>query len=308
MEEKLGNLSSVFKSTNKSEIVLQDMLSHHAGLVAWIPFYEYTLKMKSGKLHRKYYRTRKTRNFNIPVADKVYAHPRTVSEQQEALLDSPLLDSLRYKYSDLGFLFYQNLLEEKYDTPLDDLFNERIKAPLALKDIAFHPMTFFEKERIVPSEKDDYFRNQIVQGYVHDMAAAIKGGVSGHAGLFGSAKAVLKIMQMYLQKGQYGAARLFSSATFDQFNQCLFCGQNNRRGIGFDKPQAGGGGMTFEGISPESFGHGGFTGTYAWADPETQIVFVFLSNRTFPSSENRKLITENIRTRMQALLYDAILY
>lgn len=308
LEKQLGTLSPLFKESNKADIVLQDMLSHHAGLVAWIPFYEHTLKMKSGKLHRKYYRNRRTKQYTIPVAKKVFAHPRAVAEQEKALLASPLLDSLRYKYSDLGFLFYQTLLEEKYSLPLDQLFTERIKNPMGLKHITFRPLSVFPKENIVPSEEDNYFRKQKLQGYVHDMAAALKGGVAGHAGLFGNAEDVAQVMQMYLQKGQYGEATLFSPATFDRFNQCLFCAENNRRGIGFDKPQAGGGGMTFEGISPESFGHGGFTGTYAWADPETQIVFVFLSNRTFPSAENRKLITENVRTRMQALLYEAILY
>jgi len=119
---------------------------------------------------------------------------------------------------------------------------------------------------------------------------------------------VATIMQLYLQKGRYNGKQLFGSATFDQFNQCYYCTEENRRGVGLDKPQAGGGGMTFHGISFSSFGHSGFTGTYAWADPTTGIVFVFLSNRTFPTMENRKLIDHSIRPRMLKLVYDAILY
>jgi len=140
------------------------------------------------------------------------------------------------------------------------------------------------------------------------MTAAVQGGVSGHAGLFSNAKDVATIMQLYVQKGYYNGQQFFSPATFDQFNQCYYCAEENRRGVGLDKPQTGGGGMTFQGISMESFGHAGFTGTYAWADPTTGIVFVFLSNRTFPNMENRKLIDHSIRTRMLKLVYDAILY
>ena len=160
----------------------------------------------------------------------------------------------------------------------------------------------------MPSEKDTYFRQQELRGYVHDMTTALQGGVSGHAGLFSNAKEVATIMQLYLQKGSYNGVRYFSSETFDRFNQCYYCALENRRGVGLDKPQLWGGGMAFEGISKESFGHSGFTGTYTWADPTTGILFVFLSNRTYPSMENRLLIEHNIRPRMLKLVHEAVLY
>ena len=147
-----------------------------------------------------------------------------------------------------------------------------------------------------------------MRGYVQDMTTALQGGVSGHAGLFSTAKEVATIMQLYLQKGSYKGKSYFNSATFDAYNQCYYCPQENRRGVGLDKPQLWGGGMAFDGISPDSFGHSGFTGTYAWADPETGIVFVFLSNRTHPSMENRLLIDHSIRPRMLKLVHEAVLY
>ena len=179
---------------------------------------------------------------------------------------------------------------------------------MGLAHTKYLPLEEVNKKQLVPSEKDTYFRSQLLQGEVHDMTAALQGGISGHAGLFSNAIDVATIMQMYLQKGNYNGKQFFAETTFDQFNTCYFCDQKNRRGVGLDKPQLWGGGMTFEGISPESFGHAGFTGTFAWADPEKQIVFVFLSNRTYPSMKNRRLIKHNIRTRMLKLVYDSILY
>jgi len=161
--------------------------------------------------------------------------------------------------------------------------------------------------QIVPTEVDNYYRYQTVHGYVHDMGAAMQNGVGGHAGIFSNANDVAKIMQMYLQKGYYGGKRYFKTETIEKFNTCYFCGNGVRRGIGFDKPQLGNDGPTCGCVSLESFGHTGFTGTMAWADPEEQIVYVFLSNRTYPSAENNLLLKEGVRTEIQRLIYEAII-
>ena len=303
----LGELSSRFKKSNKANLSLKEILSHQSGIVPWVPFYKETLREKDGKLLRKYYRERLTKKNTLEVARNVFARPKIAKEQYTALINSELWDK-GYHYSDLPFIFMQHVLEETYNTSLDQLFLERIAHPLGLESTLFRPLNSIAIERIVPSEIDTYFRQQTLQGHVHDMTAALQGGISGHAGLFSTAKEVAIIMQLLLQRGQYNGHEFFSSATFDQFNHCYYCSEGNRRGVGLDKPQVEGGGMTFHGISPESFGHGGFTGTYAWADPSTGIVFVFLSNRTYPSMENRKLIDHSIRPRMLKLVYDAILY
>ena len=303
----LETLSPRFKGTNKANLTFKEVMSHQSGIVPWIPFYKETLHQKNDRLLRKYYRDHATKKNRIEVAANIYGRTSLAEEQYTTLINSALWDK-GYHYSDLPFIFMQHILEEKYATPLDQLFMERIATPLGLVSTLFKPLKSINKERIIPSEKDTYFRQQTLQGHVHDMAAAIQGGVSGHAGLFSNAKEVATNMQLYLQKGRYNGKQLFGSATFDQFNQCYYCTEENRRGVGLDKPQAGGGGMTFHGISFSSFGHSGFTGTYAWADPTTGIVFVFLSNRTFPTMENRKLIDHSIRPRMLKLVYDAILY
>jgi len=303
----LGELSSRFKSSNKADLTFKEVLSHQAGIVPWIPFYKSTLRERDGKLLRKYYRDRKSKRFTLPVAHQLYGRSSLAEEQYTALIESDLLEK-GYHYSDLPLIFFQHILEEKYQQGIDVLAQERIFGPLGLERTFYNAAQQLPLNEIVPSEKDDYFRQQELRGYVHDMTTALQGGVSGHAGLFSTAKEVATIMQLYLQKGSYDGKSYFSTATFDAFNQCYYCPQENRRGVGLDKPQLWGGGMAFDGISPDSFGHSGFTGTYAWADPETGIVFVFLSNRTHPSMENRLLIDHSIRPRMLKLVHEAVLY
>ena len=164
-----------------------------------------------------------------------------------------------------------------------------------------------KKSSIIPTEKDDYFRNQLIHGYVHDMGAAMLGGVGGHAGLFANANDIAKMMQLYLQKGYYGGKRYFSAATFDKFNKRYYENRNVRRGLGFDKPQLDPEIKATCGcVSDQSFGHSGFTGTYTWADPMTEIVYVFLSNRVYPSMDNLGLVEEDIRTKIQGIIQEAI--
>ena len=169
-------------------------------------------------------------------------------------------------------------------------------------------MCIRDRSEIVPTENDVYYRNQLLHGYVHDMGAAMLGGVGGHAGLFSNSNDVAKIMQMYLQNGYYGGKRYLKSASIKKFNKRYYADQKNRRGLGFDKPQLNPDiEATCGCVSDASFGHSGFTGTYTWADPKSRIVYVFLSNRVYPTMDNNGLIKENIRTKIQQLIQDAIL-
>ena len=136
----------------------------------------------------------------------------------------------------------------------------------------------------------------------------MQGGIGGHAGLFSNANDVAKIMQMFMQKGYYGGKRYFQPSTIDTFNHRYYDQQRVRKGIGFDKPQLVEEEKATCGcVSDKSFGHSGFTGTYTWADPETEIVYVFLSNRIFPTAENYGLVKYNIRTQIQQYIQDAII-
>ena len=179
---------------------------------------------------------------------------------------------------------------------------------LGANHTTYNPLSKFTKADIVPTEEDNYFRMQKVQGFVHDQGAAMVDGVGGHAGLFSNANDIAKIMQLYLWKGFYGGKRYIKPETLDLFNTCNYCSEDVRRGVGFDKPQLGESGPTCGCVSMTSFGHSGFTGTFTWADPEEDIVYVFLSNRTYPSADNRKLIGSNLRSNIQEVIYQAIQY
>ena len=141
------------------------------------------------------------------------------------------------------------------------------------------------------------------------MAAAMFGGISTHAGLFGNAINVAKVMQMYIQNGNYGNNQILKPETINLFNNCYYCDEDNRRGVGFDKPQLEDDGPTCRCVSMNSFGHSGWTGTFAWADPDQEIIYVFLSNRSYPTGEsagNSNLVKENIRSKIQEIIYNSI--
>uniref|UniRef100_UPI002613F3D9 serine hydrolase domain-containing protein n=1 Tax=uncultured Lutibacter sp. TaxID=437739 RepID=UPI002613F3D9 len=199
-------------------------------------------------------------------------------------------------------------IENYYKKDLNELTQQHFYQSLGANRTTYLPLEKFSKINIVPTEKDDYYRNQLVHGYVHDMGAAMQGGIGGHAGLFSNSNDVAKIMQLYLQKGFYGGKRYFLPKTMDKFNHRYYGDKKVRKGIGFDKPQLKEIEKATCGcVSELSFGHSGFTGTYTWADPESEIVYVFLSNRVFPKMDNKGLIRYNIRTQIQQFIQDAII-
>ena len=306
LDTPLEDFMPELKGSNKSNLSVKEVLSHYARLTPWIPFYKETLDEKGQQL-RKFYRNRHKFRYDIPVAQDLYLKSNFNQIIEKQVIESPLLDSLYYRYSDLPFYLFKNYFERKYKKPLDELAHEFLYEPLGLERTLFNPWKVISKNEIVPSEIDNYFRHRELRAYVHDMGAAMQGGVGGHAGLFSNAEEVYKIMQMYLQNGKANGHEFITSKTLNDFNQCYYCNQGNRRGVGFDKPQLEGNGSTCGCVSDTSFGHMGFTGTYAWVDPDQELIFVFLSNRTYPSMSNNLLGKNNIRTRMQELIYKALI-
>ncbi|GAA0744999.1 glycoside hydrolase family 3 N-terminal domain-containing protein [Gaetbulibacter jejuensis] len=306
LDTKLSKILPEYKSSNKSDITIKEMLSHYARLKPWVPFYAATLDSVTKKPDAKYYRRKYSPNFSIKVAEEVYLRHDYPDSIQKIIKDSDLLSRQRYRYSDLPYYILKKYIESYYDKPLDELVQEHFYQSLGANYTTYNPSQLFSNSQIVPTEIDDYYRYQEVHGYVHDMGAAMQNGVGGHAGIFSNANDVAKIMQMFLQKGFYGGKRYFKTETLDKFNKCYYCHRDNRRGVGFDKPQLGEEGPTCGCLSLQSFGHSGFTGTYAWADPEEEIVYIFLANRTYPRAGKNLLLRENIRTEIQRLIYEAI--
>ncbi|KAB1154423.1 glycoside hydrolase family 3 N-terminal domain-containing protein [Flavobacterium luteum] len=307
METTLGTMLPIFDQSDKKDISFKELLSHYARFEAWTPFYKATLDSSKFPLP-KYYSKVANEQFSKQVADSLFLRNDYHDTIMKKIVDSKLILKKEYKYSDYTFIILKEYLERITGKTLDILVQEHFYNSLGMNNTTYNPLRKFNKYIIPPTEIDTYFRHQLLQGYVHDMAAAMEGGVGGHAGVFSNTMDVAKIMQMYLQKGNYGNRQYFSEKTFADFNTCYFCAEGNRRGIGFDKPQQpGAAGPTCGCASLTSFGHTGFTGTMTWADPETEIVYVFLSNRTFPGTNaTNTLSKENIREDIQKVIYEAI--
>ncbi|MGO3183140.1 MAG: glycoside hydrolase family 3 N-terminal domain-containing protein [Aequorivita sp.] len=308
LNTKLSEMLPEYKHSNKANVTLKQMLSHYARFKAWIPFYRHTFNKEKTGVSSKYYSDIPGKDFNVEVAENLYMRRDYMDTIYKDIRESDLNPRLEYRYSDLPYYILKKYLEKEFGKPLENIVQGNLYESLGANYTLYHPLSKFLKENIPPSEQDNLFRKQKVQGYVNDQGAAMLGGASGHAGLFSNSNDVAKIMQMYLWKGFYGGTRYFEPNILDKFNTCYYCDKDVRRGVGFDKPQLGTVGPTCGCVSMTSFGHSGFTGTFAWADPEKEIVYVFLSNRTFPDATNRKLIKSDLRSNIQAAIYEAIDY
>jgi beta-glucosidase-like glycosyl hydrolase/CubicO group peptidase (beta-lactamase class C family) len=307
LETTLGEMLPIFKASNKEQITFKELLSHYGRMQAWIPFYKATVDSSKMPME-KYYRKVATQGFTKRVSDSLFLRDDYHDTIIKKIINSPLMDKKEYRYSDFTFIILKQYLEKITGKPLDELAYDNFYKTLGMNNTLYNPLQKLDKKVIVPTEIDTYFRHDTIQGYVHDMEAAMENGVGGHAGIFSNAMDVAKMMQLFLQKGNYGNQQYFSEATFTDFNTCWYCTEGNRRGLGFDKPQLGTAGPTCGCVSMSSFGHTGFTGTIAWADPATDIVYVFLSNRTYPDSNlPNKLSKENIREDIQKVIQDAII-
>ena len=304
----IKSILPTFKNSNKDTLTVLEILSHFGRLKAWIPFYKLTQDSVTKNNLKEFYSQKRSENFSNKVADDLYLNNSYKDSIYKFIRDAEQRPKAGYKYSDLGYYLFKEALEKKYKNSLDNLVQEQFYVPLGANRMTYLPLNKFDKSSIVPSEKDTYYRNQLLHGYVHDMGAAMLGGVGGHAGLFANANDVAKMMQLYLQKGYYGGKRYFKKETFNKFNKRYFSDKEVRRGLGFDKPQLNPEIKATCGcVSDDSFGHSGFTGAYTWADPESGVLYVFLSNRVFPTMENTGLVDEDIRTKIQQIIQEAIL-
>jgi beta-glucosidase-like glycosyl hydrolase/CubicO group peptidase (beta-lactamase class C family) len=306
IDKTVGDYIPLLKSTNKGGMRLRDLLAHQAGLPAWIPFYTRTIS--NDKVRQRFYRKEPSDSFSLKVAEHMYLRSDYPDSMLSQIAACEVSRNKEYKYSDLGYYFFKYIIEHHTGKGLDQYVDSVFYKPLGLDRITYNPLNKFSKEDIIPTEQDNLFRKQLIHGYVHDQGAAMLGGVGGHAGIFANASDLATLFQMVLNKGTYGGKRYLSQATIDEFIRCQFCENENRRGLGFDKPEMNYGktGPTCKCVSAMSFGHTGFTGTIAWVDPEEQLIYIFLSNRVNPDAENKKIQTLATRVEIQEAIYKAI--
>ncbi|MFN0275173.1 MAG: glycoside hydrolase family 3 N-terminal domain-containing protein [Chitinophagales bacterium] len=303
LNKTVGDYLADTKGTEIEKIKMNQMLMHEAGLVAWIPFYKQTLT-ESGILNPLYYNQNKIKGFTTEVAKGVYMRDDYQDTIWNIIKTTPLKEK-KYVYSDLAMFISKRIIEQLADEKLDTYIKNNFYLSLGMQTTCYNPITKFPKDRIAPTEDDNYFRFQLIQGYVHDMGAAMMGGIEGHAGLFSNAEDIAILYQMYLNGGSYGGTQYLNPETIK-----LFTGKRSdisRRGYGFDKPDMQGTSPCSSYASSETFGHLGFTGTCVWVDPKYDLVYIFLSNRVYPSSDPNRLNSENTRIKIMDVIYEAMM-
>ena len=303
-DSTLANYFPFLRGTNKANLKMRDVLAHQAGLKAWIPFWK-ELTRKNGALRRRYFRADSSARFPLPAAQGLWARQNLPARIYKEIGESPLNEKPGYVYSDLSFILYPELVKARSGLPLDAYLQREIYRPLGATTLGFRPTRRFPKARIVPTEVDSAFRRQLLHGTVHDEGAALLGGLSGHAGLFGDANDVAKLAQTYAWGGRYGGQQLFDKEILANWTSCQFC-PDNRRALAFDRPAANPSLNSAKSASQSSYGHTGFTGTYFWVEPQQDLVVVLLTNRVHPSRANNKLTELGVRSSLLQLVIEAV--
>jgi beta-N-acetylhexosaminidase len=299
-----------FKNSNKENIKLADFLTHQSGIPAWIPFWQIGAE-KNGDLNPDYFKHKPTDGYQIRVSENLYLKDDFKKMIYDSIRNTKL-GPKKYVYSCLSFHIYPEVIANLTGMNYEEYVKSNFYRPLGATTITYNPYLHFTLNQIIPTETDEIFRKQTIRGFVHDEGAATLGGISGNAGLFGTANDLAKLFQMYLQKGYYGGKRYISEETVNRFIKIQFPENNNRRGLGFDKPLINNNKKSIKDAYPafdagkNSFGHSGFTGTFVWADPDSGVLYVFMSNRVYPTRENGKLFDLNIRTAMHQEIYNCI--
>ena len=284
---------------------LRDVLAHRSGLPAWIPFYVDLVAHEDsmgGVLSSE------PVPGWIPLCEGQCMHPMWCDSIRRTVRAIEPQPAGHYRYSDVGYYLLQDILESQWDLSLEQLADSLIHRPLGLQHIGFHPLEWSPMEHIAPTELDTTFRSAWVRGSVHDPGAAMLGGVAGHAGLFSDAHDLALVMEVMRRGGSLNGIQLVEPSTVASFTSRAFPDEDNRRGLGWDKPgleeDTGASGNAG---SWSSFGHSGFTGTLAWTDPEAGWTAVILGNRICPDASNRTFIDEDIRTKALEIIEDALL-
>jgi beta-N-acetylhexosaminidase len=306
LDEPIGDYLPLLRNTSKGDLTIREIMSHQAGLQAWIPFYQSTLT--NGLPDTAVYSSHPSPEFPVRVAPGLYIRTDYRDTILQQIIRSDPGKRGEYNYSDLGFYLLDAMATHLTGKPLDQFLDTTFYRPLGLTTMGYRPLLRFPSDRIMPTENDTVWRHALLRGDVHDPGAAMLGGVAGHAGLFSDAFDLAVILQMLLNYGEYGGKQYLLPSTVREFTGIQYPSAGNRRGLGFDKPPPVylPDGPSCRSASPSSFGHSGFTGTYAWADPENKLIYIFLSNRVCPDASNNKLSQKNIRTDLHQVIYDLL--
>ena len=304
---KLGDYLPSTKGTDKAKLRISDILLHQAGLEPDVLFYRYVRDSITHQPNPAIISIEKP-GFNIRVADNLYMRNDWLDTAYQLVLDSKLSPPGKYVYSDLDFIFLGKVVESVSKMSLDQYVQKTFYKPLGMRTTGFKPLEKFAKDKIVPTEIDTLFRWQMLWGDVHDYSASVLGQVAGHAGLFSDARDLFRLYQMLLNGGTFDDQHYLKSKTIKLFTS--YHSHISRRGYGFDKPEKDNATRNqpypAAKVSPETFGHTGWTGTCVWVDPKHNVIYIFLSNRVQSQVNNGKLSELSIRGKIQDAIYKAL--
>ena len=298
LNEKVSNYIPLLKRSNKKNTTFKEVLSHSAGWLPYIPHQNLVYK-KNSEFKKRPLSLELNKKYPNQISDSLFIHKNYVKKIMRRIKKTELETLGDYLYSGLWFFLLPELTKKLSGLSFTDFLNTHFYSPLRLERLTFLPINHFSKNEIVPTEIDYFFRKQLVQGWVHDEAAAMMGGISGNAGLFSNASSIAPLLQLFLQKGIVNETQYLKSKTLKTFTQRTYPKSANRRGLGFDKPSfIKEGRYPSSSISSESYGHSGFTGTFIWVDPIKKSFVIFLSNRVYPSRNQRGLYELKIREKL----------
>jgi beta-N-acetylhexosaminidase len=306
LNKTLGDYLPAAKGTDKAGLRISDILLHQAGLIPDVLFYKYVRDSVTHRPDPAIISTEKP-GFNIRVAENLYLRNDWIDTAMQLVINSPLRQQGKYVYSDLDFIVLGKVVEAVSKMPLEQYVQKTFYQPMGMKTTGFKPRERFSLDQIVPTELDTLFRWQLLWGDVHDYSASVFGGVAGHAGLFSDAPDLLKLYQMLLNGGTFNGKHYLKSKTIKLFTS--YHSTISRRGYGFDKPEKDNATRKqpypATWVSPETFGHTGWTGTCVWVDPKTKIIYIFLSNRVMSAIDNNKILEMSVRGKVHDAIYKA---
>lgn len=308
IDKTIGDYLPWVKGNAKASITLRDLLLHQAGLYPYIKFYEKLLN-PDGSLQKDLVSNKADATHQQMITPDKFLVNYWMDTIQQQILRSPVTEAGKYIYSDNDFIFLGFIVEKLTGMSLHDYASKSFYEPLGMKSTGFLPLQKTSVDNIAATELDNYFRKELIQGSVHDEGASTMGGIAGHAGLFSNATDLAKLYLMLLNNGQWEGKKYFDASTVKTYT--AYNTTNSRRGLGFDKPEKDNQHLKepypSASVSPSTFGHTGFTGTCVWADPEHQLLYIFLSNRVFPTRDNKAFSSLNLRPSIQEVIYSALL-
>ncbi len=318
IEKNVATYLTELEDHDEGKVKIRDILGHQAGL---IPYIEYWSRAMLGNRRDElefdptYFSYQPRKEYNIQVSQNIFAINHIFDTIWQWTLEKDISKKTspsgkhKYNYSDVGFYILQAIVERLTQENMASFLKTHFYKPLNLRTLTYRPLEHFTLSEIAPTEYDLLFRMGLVKGHVHDPGAALKGGIAGHAGLFSTSVDIATLLQMNLQNGYYGGNYYLHSGIIRKYTRYNFLNNNSRRGLGWDKPSFNPENYTptCPETSKQTFGHTGFTGTCAWVDPANNLIYIFLSNRTFPSAANKKLIRDRVRKNIHSLIYKALI-